>query len=525
MKWEILGKGDVLKTLLKNRGIKNSKEFFEPKFPESPKLNYKKAIDRLKLAKKNKEGVIVYGDYDADGICATAIIWEALHEYGLDVLPHIPDRFSEGYGLNPESVQNLKLKINNLKLIVTVDNGIVAYKGIKKAKELGIDVIVIDHHQPGNKPNSAFCILHSTLVSGSALAYFFAKELGFKSGLELAAIGTIADQMPLIGVNRSIVKYGLEDLNHTNRIGLQTLFKDSKVEKIGTYEVNYIIAPRINAMGRVANGLDSLRLLCTKKLDKAKELSSLVNKTNLDRQKIVDEVIIHARRNVGNQKIIVLSDASYHEGVIGLAAGKIVEEFYRPTIVISKGKEISKASARSISGFDIISSIRNVSDLIIEGGGHPMAAGFSIKTSKIEIFTKKINDISDKLLTNELLERKLKIDLELDFKQINQELHKIIESFSPTGLGNPTPTFVSHKIEIMNVRMVGVSNKHIKLKLKQGEQVFDAIYFGGGQFYPDLKTGTKMDVIYSIEENIWNNHKSLQLKIKDIKPLNHEHRR
>ena len=526
MKWEILEKKskDIKKTLLKNRNIKNEREFFNPPDPYTIQLKAlgiketatKKAIDRIKFAKKHKEQVVVYGDYDADGICATAILWEALHEYGLDVLPHIPDRFSEGYGINADSLINLKSKFINLGLIVTIDNGIVAYEGIKKAKELGIDVIVIDHHAKGTKKLGTSYILHSTKVCGSGLAYFFAKELGHEGGLELAAIGTIADQMPLTGINRSIVKYGLKELENSKRPGLRELLMNAEVKKVGTYEVNYIIAPRLNAMGRLAHALDSLRLLCTKKEDKAQELSNLLTKTNLERQRIVDVVVKHTNESgVSENKVIVLAHESYHEGVIGLVAGKLVEEFYRPAIVISRGEKISKASARSISGFDIISTIRNLSHLILEGGGHPMAAGFTIETKNIEKFTKEINKIADKLLTNELLEKKLKIDCEINFEEINPELVEWVKAFEPFGNGNYPPVFVSHKIEIENVRPVGTNGKHLKLKLKQNSISFDAIWFNATASISDLRS--PISIAFSIEENVWQSQTTLQFKIKDIK--------
>jgi single-stranded-DNA-specific exonuclease len=545
MKWEILGKSNtsiksvtsIAGILLKNRGIKTEKEkkdFFEPIDPLKTPLKslgvkeseIKKTIDRIKKAKKNKESVIVYGDYDADGITATAIIWETLHKLGLDVLPHIPDRFEEGYGINAESVDALKLKIPDLKLIITVDNGIVGYEGIKKAKKLGIDVIVIDHHVEGEKKNPAFSTIHSTVVCGSALTWFFAKELSKgENGLELAAIGTVADQLPLIGINRSIVKYGLEELNKTKRPGLLALLEESGlmtrrnlVNPIGTYEINYIIAPRINAMGRIAHGIDSLRLLCTTSLEKAKMLSNLLNKTNLDRQKMVEQVLVHALKTSkdNKDKVIVLAHETYHEGVIGLAAGKLVEEFYRPAIVLSKKGKISKASARSIFGFNIVEAIRAV-NLHLEGGGHPMAAGFSIETDKIDIFTKEINKYADKLLTDELLERKLKIDCEVNFDQLNYKLLEEIQKFEPVGLGNFAPTFVSRGVEVIEAKLVGRESKHIKLKLKKDEHFFDSIYFGGGEIYSKLTPKGKIDIVFSLEDNTWNGYKNLQLKIKDLK--------
>ncbi|MGA3291801.1 MAG: single-stranded-DNA-specific exonuclease RecJ [Candidatus Microgenomates bacterium] len=533
MKWEVLDKSSISDTesvvnvLLKNRGIKGEKqkeEFFSPTLPSKILLKFlgvkesevKKAIARIKKAKKNKEFVIVYGDYDADGITATAIMWEALHSFGLDVLPHIPDRFEEGYGINAESIQSLKTKIPNLKLIVTVDNGIVGYEGIESAKKLGIDVIVVDHHTKGTKNLSAQSVIHTTMTSGSGLAWFFARELIIiPNTLELAAIGVIADQIPLIGVNRSIVKYGLQELNNTKRPGLLALFKEARIEKVGVYEVGYMIAPRINAMGRLKNGIESLRLLCTKNKLKAFEIAKNIGGINSERQKIVEEVLLLARKKVTNEKIIVISGENYHEGVIGLAAGRLVEEFYRPAIVFSVKGDISKASARSVVGFNIIEAIRGV-NLHLEGGGHPMAAGFSIETEKIDKFTKEINRYASKLLTNELLSKKLRIDCKIGFDQLNYDLIKKLDEFEPTGLGNPGATFMSKRVEIISVKPVGREARHLKMKLKQDEYIFDSIFFGGGEMYSKLIPNSKIDIVYQIEENIWNGYKSIQLKIKDI---------
>lgn len=542
MKWEIIAKskvGDILDTLLKNRGIKTQKqkeEFVKPALPGKIKIEdtgiskseIKKAIERINEAKKNKEKVIVYGDYDADGICATAILWEALYSKGLDVLPHIPDRFEEGYGLNAESVENLKLKMDNplcsknLKLIITVDNGIVAYEGVKKAKDLGIDVIVCDHHQKGKKKVNTRATIHTTKIGGAGVAWFLARELGYKKGLELAAIGTIADQLPLLGINRSLVKYGLKKLNETKRVGLQSLFQEAGINpgSIGTYEVGFMIAPRINSMGRMEKAIESLRLLCTSNKTKAKQLATYLGRTNMLRQNTVEDVVLDARkkaRKLKEESVIVLASENYHEGVIGLAAARLVEEFYKPAIVFSKKKDISRASARSISGFNIIENIRKLEKLYIEGGGHPMAAGFSIQTSKIEEFKNRFNQISKNLLTEKILSRKLKVDLELNFNQLNWSLMSKLKIFNPTGLGNPTPTFMSKNVQVLGLKLVGREQKHLKLKLRQGEHIFDAIYFGGGEIYPKLSPGQKISIAYQLEENVWNGNKSLQLKIKDVK--------
>ncbi len=549
-KWEVLSNGvkahkntkDIVDILLENRGIKTSKEkkeFFNPILPEkitvkSLGLNSKeidKAIARIKKAIKTKEKVIVYGDYDADGICATAIMWESLHALKLDVLPYIPERFSEGYGLNVESIAKLKKLYPGLKLIITVDHGIVASEKIDVAKDLGIDVIITDHHLPGKLKPKAFATIHTTKIGGAGVSWVLAREIGealvgrqstIDNLLELVAIGTIADQIPLTGSNRSFVKYGLEKLNKTERPGISALIDISGIVKgdIGNYEVGFLIAPRLNAMGRLEHAMESLRLLCTKNESRAAELARTLNRVNLERQKIVEEVVLNARNSVGDvtlRKVIVIASESYHEGVIGLAAGKLVEEFYRPAIVLSKKGEISKASARSVSGFNIIEAIRKLDDLILEGGGHPMAAGFSIKTALIEDFSKRIDEIAGPLLTEEILARKLRIDMELNFNQINEELVSAIKEFEPTGLGNPGPVFSTDHVEVVEAKLVGRDSKHVKFKLKKENKVFDGIAFGAGGIYSKLSSDSKIDIAYSLEENVWNGNKSLQLKIKDLK--------
>lgn len=523
MKWQILNqdKKNILKSLFENRGLKTKKEiedFVNPKDPakfEIQDLGIKreqlnKILKRLKQAKKNKDKIVIFGDYDADGVCATAILWEALYKLGFDAMPYIPDRFTEGYGIKTSSIG----KLNNPKLIITIDNGIVAFDAVKKARELEIDVIIIDHHTKNNEKLNTKYIVHSTAVCGSALAWFLARELGINSGLDLVTLGTIADQMPLLGINRSLVKFGLVEFLKTKRVGLQALFKDLKLDNIGVYEVGYLIAPRINAMGRLASATDSLRFLCTRDLKKASDLNKLLNETNSKRQKIVDEVLVKTLEKVNEDKIIVIS-GKYHEGVIGLASGKITEKFYRPSIVLSFGKEVSKASARSINGFNIIEAIKETG-LILEGGGHPMAAGFSIETKRIEEFRIKINKLSNKKLTDEILEKKLKIDLEINFENINKELVEEIKKFDPVGMGNTQPTFTTKNVEIKEVKPVGSEGKHLKLKLEQNGIVFNAIWFNATNssvLIPD----SLVNIAYAIEENVWNSKISIQLKVKDLK--------
>lgn len=546
-------KEEVIKILLKNRKINSDKEkneFFNPKDPLKitleevgiSKEKIKNAIKRIKESKKNKEKVLIYGDYDADGICATAILWETLYRMKLDVVPYIPERFSEGYGLNSDTVARLKLKIKELGLIITVDNGIVAFDGVKKAKDLGIDVIITDHHERKKVLPKTKHVLYTTKVGGAALSWFFAREIikSFKTNksldslLELCAIGTISDQIPLIGTNRSIVKYGIDLLGKTKRKGLLSLYRDSGIKKengrygIGIYDVNFIIAPRLNAMGRLKEGMDSLRLLCTLNSERADDLSKTLNSVNLERQKIVEKAYLKSKASLNNERylpilekggVVVLSHTSFHEGVIGLVASNLVEEYFRPAIIISEKKNISKGSARSIPGFNIIDAIRSVEDILIEAGGHPMAAGFSIETKNILRFEKAINKYSKNILTEDVLSRSQRVDLEMDFDLIDDSLYKNIKIFEPAGIGNPTPVFLTKGADVIEIRKIGRSGNHLKLKIAKGSKIFDAVYFNAPEEVLNLslnQTPFPADFVYTIDENIWNGRKSLQLKIKTL---------
>lgn len=535
---------EIIKVLLKNRGLKGKKEFKEFISPTHPNdLSLKslgitsseigRTIERIRKAKSKKEKVYIYGDYDADGICATAILWECLYYKGVDTTPYIPERFSEGYGLNYKSVKSIKEKEKTLSLIITVDNGIVANKEIEKINALGIDVIITDHHERGKTLPKAHSIIHTTKISGAALSWILSREIGKKirlkkkndvppGGLELAALGTIADILPLTKENRSFAKHGLKELNETKRAGLRALFKEASIKKgnIGVYEVGFIIAPRLNSTGRLKHAIESLRLLCVKDVQKAKDLASYLGKTNMQRQKVVEDVISHAKVVAEKKKeegIIIIAHKTYHEGVIGLAASKIVQEFYRPAIVFSKGKEKSKASARSIPGFNMIETIRKIDYLLLDGGGHPMAAGFSIETQKIEEFTDEIKHVSKSLLKDELFQKKINVDLEIDFSQISWNLAKELKKLEPTGFGNPTPIFKASKVNVLAIRTVGFEGRHLKMRLENRGKVLDAIGFGLGNYLLKITSGSEIDVLFNIEENVWNNVKSLQLKIKDIK--------
>jgi single-stranded-DNA-specific exonuclease len=316
--------------------------------------------------------------------------------------------------------------------------------------------------------------------------------------------------------------YGLEELNRTKRPGLNALFKEAAIKKgaIGTYVVGFIITPRLNAMGRLEHAIDSLRLLCTTNDKRAKSLARKLGRTNIERQQVADEVVLHARGLVSGKKwpgVIVISHPSYHEGVIGLAASRLVEEFYRPVIVISEGKEESKASARSIPGFSIIDVIREFDDMLLSGGGHPMAAGFSIETKSVSDFAKKMGKLSNSLLTKEVMQRVLKVDMVIEFDTVSKAFYDALQKFEPTGVGNPSPSFVTKDVTVVETKAVGKQNNHLKLKVVKDDIYFNAIAFNLGNLAQSLKPGSKVDISYNVNENVWGGRSSVELKIKDIK--------
>lgn len=547
-KWELLDKSKlpapktdsnaVLKVLFKNRKLKTKKEmedFLNPKLSsvtvKNVGINIKdleKSVKRIKDAIKKKQQIIVFGDYDVDGISGAAILWETLNANGAKVLPYIPNRIDEGYGLSVKGIENLKSQIPEVKLIITVDNGMVANAAVDFANKNGIDVIITDHHVPGKSLPKAYSIVHTTKLCGAGVGWMLALQFEIKKEdhIELVALAAIADLVPLTGANRTLVKFGLEALRKTERLGLLELFRASTVDKneIGVYEVGHMIAPRLNAMGRLESAMDSLRLLCTTNKERARDLAEKLSQTNLERQKFTQTAVLHASTTVddlklANNNLIFLAHESYQQGVIGLVAGRLVEEYYLPSIVVSKGDTYSKASARSISGLNIIEFIRSASDLLVDAGGHPMAAGFTVETSKIEMLQKKLQELALTQVTKEMLERSLRIDCELPADYISPQLYEAISQLEPFGMANPIPVFVTENMTVVELRTVGQDGKHLKLKLKSKEKVFEAIGFGMGERSTELKVEDAIDIAYTMSQDSWNGNKRLQLKLKDLEKV------
>lgn len=551
-KWETIynsrgkkthGIDEIIDILLENRGITTKKKkeiFLHPPHPKSfspqavgiDKKSLTKALARIKLAIHNHESIVVYTDYDADGITAGAIMWKSLHALGANVMPYTPHRETEGYGLSKMGLDAVMEK-HHPQLIITVDHGVTAWEKVEYAKQLGIDVIITDHHVlPEKLPDCT--IVHTANMCGAGVSWFVAKELLQETPanisadelLALAAIGTIADMVPLVDINRSIAAHGLTALNQTSNVGLQALYAQAQLTPgaIDTFAVSFILTPRINAMGRLVHALDALRLLCTTDKQKAVQLATKLGETNRERQQLTFDSTLHAKEIVHTRikqhiikKILIVDHDEYNVGVIGLIAGKLVEEFYRPAIVISRGDTISKASARSVKGYNIIAAIRNHADLLVDAGGHPMAAGFTIETQKLAAFTKELEKAAEQTITADLLKRTLQIDLEIPFSLITQEFFAALAILEPFGMGNPEPVFATKNVVIQQFRTIGKENKHLKLLVTdESQQTFEALAFNQGALAARLNPGQEVALAYTLMQNTWNEQTSIQLKIKDI---------
>ncbi len=543
MKWHIQSPEPIknlaaLETvLLQNRGIENTAEFFNGVSPFAIELSTlgikKKTIEqikkRLKQAKKLQEKIVIFGDYDADGICATAVLWQSLHASGYQVLPFIPNRLKHGYGLSIKALQELLSQHPDTNLIITVDNGIVAHQALNFLASKKIEVIISDHHQSDEQTPAALAVFHSTLVCGCAVAWFLAREVSESSQkalltdlLALVAIATVTDLMPLLAINRSLLMSGLIQLKTNRNLGLQKLLQQVKIDpaKIDSYALGFQIGPRLNAMGRLADSMDALRLLCTTNAQKAQQLSNLLQDTNENRQTLTADLVKEAEELVlkeTEQNLIFLSSAKYHEGIIGLIAGKLTEKFSKPSIVVSEGEEIAKASARSLADFNITEFIRFFKTDLLEMGGHPLAAGFALESKKIKTLKKAMQARAQQLLADQNLEKTLEIEAELHASLLQIETAQLLARFAPFGLSNPKPIFVLKKALLKNYRLFGKNQEHLRLSitLTDDQKEYVVLYWRGAIACSDFKIGQFYDLAFHLDLNYYRDQEQVQLILQD----------
>lgn len=547
-RWEILYNHDqkssdithdsIISILLKNRGITGQKSIEEFLHPQLESVTFKsvgierkqvtKALKRINKAIDAQKTIVVYGDYDVDGICATAIMWEALYSQYKKARPYIPHRTDEGYGISQKGIDNLLQQYDDIDVIITVDNGIVAYDAITYAKSKGIDVVITDHHVSEAKTPESYATVHTTKLCGTGIAYLFAKELlgeQYIQGefLDLVALATVADLVPLTNDNRVLLYHGLEYLNSTDRLGLRELFHEAGIAppSIGVYQIGHIIAPRLNATGRLDSALDSLRLVCTKDGERAKALAQKLAQSNKARQDLTKELSTHAlhvSQKYTDRRIIVVAHETYNQGVVGLMASKLVEYHYKPSLVLSVGDTYAKGSARSIKGVNIIEMIRSVSEFVIQAGGHPMAAGFTVDATKIDQFREALELRAQDVVQDEHLQRIITIDMKLDWQVISTKFYNILQTLAPFGMANYEPVFMTESVEVCDVRTIGKDRSHYKLLLEKEGKRLEAVAFNMVDQYK-LAISNTIDVVYTIDFDTWNGKNKVALKIKDLRVL------
>jgi single-stranded-DNA-specific exonuclease len=544
----------LLAQCIVNRGFSEISEienFLSPRLKNlaDPFLlpNMAAAVERLLRAHEQNEPLVIFGDYDVDGVTSTALLLEILRELGWRVEFYLPNRMDEGYGLSADGVENC-LKKFPTTLLLAVDCGSTAVDTINSLGARGVDVIVLDHHQVSDPaPNAvalvnpqltknpelkiqnfcelcsaglAFKLAHAILKRGREANLPGAAEFDLRPLLDLVALGTIADLVPLVGENRILVSAGLRQLNETNRAGIIALKKVAQSpEKLGAYEVGFQLAPRLNAAGRLETAEESLHLLLAENLEQAMPIAQNLDLRNRERQKIeksiVEEVIGVVRSKFDAQKdfVIVEGELLWHIGVVGIVASRVLSEFYRPTIIIGGENGEMRGSGRSIAGFDLASALRECDELLIRQGGHAMAAGLSISPEKIDSLREKLNNLARLQLKPEDLQPPLRLDAEVRLDEINFERLAEFEKLKPTGQGNPAVQFCARNLSHAKpLQRMGAQKQHVKLWASDGTAAHEAVWWNGGD--KSLPVG-KFDLAFAPGINEFNSKRTVQLKILD----------
>ncbi len=533
--------------VLFNRGIDNVEDvnkFLKPAMDQlhDPFLmkDMDKAVNRLIMALRERESIMIYGDYDVDGITSTSALYLFLKDMGGDVSFYIPNRASEGYGISKGGIGAAKDR--GCSLILSVDCGITSVEEVELARNFGIDMIISDHHEPAETLPAAVAVIDPKRpdceypfkdLAGVGVAFKLAQgllqELELDSSyaekyLDLVAIGSAADIVPLIGENRVFTKLGLEKLNADGLDGVITLIETAGFHpgRIEVGQIIYGLAPRINAVGRLGKASPAVELLVTRNHSKALKIANLLEEENKRRKQIDSKTLIEALSIIDKEykpeqdSVIVLAGEGWHSGVIGIVASRIIERFFRPTVMISIENGIGKGSARSIPNFDLHSALRACADLFEQFGGHKYAAGLTIKPENIQEFKRRFNEVAWETIQPDDLVRKIYIDDEINIDIIDPRLVKLIKKLAPFGPRNPNPLFVSRNMKIIGEPRV-VGNNHLKFKVSQNGRVMDAIAFNRGDEIDRLIDNRYIDLVYNIDENYWMDRTNLQLKVKDIR--------
>ena len=546
-----LGVSESLANLMVQRNItspQEAKAFFSPdlSYLHDPFLmkDMNIAVDRLSTAIKKNEKILVYGDYDVDGTTAVALVYSFLKEQYSNVEYYIPDRYKEGYGVSFKGVDFAA--VNNCKLLITLDCGIKAVEKIKYARTKGIDVIVCDHHYPGSEippavavldPKQPGCSYPYKELSGCGVgfklihAYSRIQSIPFSSianYLDLVAVSIASDIVPITGENRVLAYFGLKQLNESPRIGLKEIIREAEVSRALTVEdIVFKIGPRINAAGRMEAGSKAVELLVSNDVKAAEGFSKEISSFNTERRSIDRSITSEAMRMISenqrsvNARTTVLYNPSWKKGVIGIVASRLIETYYRPTVILTESNGFATGSARSVQGYDLYQAIEACSDLLESFGGHMFAAGLTLKKENIQPFIERFEQFVNSTITEDQLLPRVSIDTELAFNEINEEFFKIMSQFQPFGPENMSPMFVSRNVfDTGSGKMVGSSGEHLKLDLCQDSLSvisIPAIAFNQADHFEYIKDGNPFDICYSIEMNEFRGNRNLQINIRDIR--------
>ena len=499
------------------------------------------AVERLLEAVRSGESIAVYGDFDTDGVTATALLVQTLSALGAQVRPYIPSRVDEGYGLNIDALRELYRQ--KVRLVVTVDCGIRSIDEVEKAGR-GLDLIVTDHHTVGDElppalavinPKQPDCLYPFKLLAGVGVAYKLAQglllaqkrrsetpTLTTEDLLDLVALGTVADLVPLLGENRELVRRGLVKLKESPRPGVEALMADAGMRRgsVDATAIGFRLGPRLNAAGRIDTAMLAYNLLTSTSMLETRELAGQLGKLNQRRQELTEETVAEAEEQVRaldpNACLYLVASKEFLPGIVGLAASRLTEAHYRPSIVVEMGPEHSRGSCRSIPEFHITKALDECKDLLVRHGGHAAAAGFTIETTKLDALRERLQGIANEKLADIDFRPALRIDLELPLDEVSWATHGLLEMLEPTGMENPQPVLVSPGVEVRDKRAIG-GGKHLKMVLRDGRgAAWDAIWFRQGHLI-DQVPGL-VDVVYTLDANEWNRSRRLQLHMQDLRP-------
>ncbi len=534
---------ELLATILVNKNITTQKEineflnptrndFFDPFLMNDMDI----AIKRIKKAIENQEKVIIYGDYDVDGITSITVLKSFLKDVGLDVDYYIPNRLEEGYGLNKNAIDEIAKR--EYKLMITVDCGISAIEEVDYANSLGIEVIITDHHEPGDEIPKALAVIDNKRkdskypfreLAGVGVAFKVSQALAqsmnireeeYLKYLDIVCVGTISDIVPLVSENRVITKLGLKLVKQTRNMGLRAIINSSGYSQINSTTISFGVAPRINACGRMGKAEQALKLLLSKDIYEVNKLTQELNSYNRERQEIEKEIFENVltkieQNNLAKNRTIVVGGENWHHGVIGIVSSKITEKYFKPSILLSFEEDgTGKGSGRSIPGFDLHEALMKCENCLEKFGGHSMAVGLTIKKENLEQFYKEFEKIAEENETENIVPI-INVDAKIELDKIDKSVVEDLKQLEPFGEANKTPTFAFKNIRIDSIRALS-EGKHLKLTLRENNQIINAIGFNIGELAEAYKIGDKIDIAGVLEINTFNGIDNLQINIKDI---------